>query len=257
VKLAAARSQCKLVTVPSSPATCACATRVAVLYAATGEFNEVIDLERGPELCLLDEDLLSSAPRIHRAAGLADTLAKHLEAEVASPEPVYGLGTGRALGALAYAQCLEHGSTWLKSEDPSSPESRAALEAVVMSSALASCFGQVPAAAAHSLANGLSLVPIMRSWLHGELVGLGLLWQDRVLEALGRPLPGAAASLQEREDLLKDWGLRIRAPRELLALGPAVVAKSLAPEESIHAIPGLGDLGPQRLLTLLEGLVTP
>jgi len=259
VKLAAARLGLPLACIPSSPATCACATRVAVLYDEAGVYREVLDLEQGPSLCILDTGLLSSAPARHRAAGLADTLAKHLEAEAAGPGAGLGMAAGRDLARLAHDRCLEHGAAWLASEDPSAPASALALEAVTLMSALASCLGEVPAAAAHSLANGLSLLPACRELLHGELVGLGLLWQDAIFQELGRPLPGGCQSPAARRALLKSWGLPVAIPAKGLdgAGLAAVVGKALQEGESIHGIPGLERLEPRRLQSLLEAMTAP
>jgi glycerol dehydrogenase len=259
VKLAATRLGLPFACIPSSPATCACATRVAVLYQEDGVYREVLDLEQGPSLCVLDPALLMSAPARHRAAGLADTLAKHLEAQAACANADLGAGAGLDLARVAHDRCLALGSAWLASQDPAAPESLQALEAVTLMSALASCLGEVPAAAAHSLANGLSLLPGCRQLLHGELVGLGLLWQDLILMELGRPLPGGCPDLAARRAQLQSWGLPLAIPAQ--GLNPEilarVVAKSLQEGESIHGIPGLERLEPSRLHSLLEALIAP
>ncbi len=259
VKLAATRLGLSFACLPSSPATCACATRVAVLYQEDGVYRQVLDLEQGPALCVLETGLLMSAPARHRAAGLADTLAKHLEAEAACAAQDLGAGAGLELARLAHDRCLAQGSAWLASQDPESAESLQALEAVTLMSGLASCLGEVPAAAAHSLANGLSLLPACRQLLHGELVGLGLLWQDLILMELGRPLPGGCPDPAARRALLQSWGLPLSIPAQ--GLGPealaAAVAKSLEEGESIHGIPGLEGLEPRRLCSLLEALTAP
>jgi glycerol dehydrogenase-like iron-containing ADH family enzyme len=259
VKLAAARLGLAFACIPSSPATCACATRVAVLYDEDGCYREVLDLEQGPSLCILDSDLLSSAPARHRAAGLADTLAKHLEAEAAGAGAGLGISAGLDLARLAHGRCLAHGAAWLSSQDPADASSQLALEAVTLMSGMASCLGEVPAAAAHSLANGLSLLPACRALLHGELVGLGLLWQDAILMELGRPLPGGCQGPEERRALLRSWGLPLAIPAQGLegAGLAAVVEKSLQEGESIHGIPGLERLGPRRLQSLLEAMTAP
>ncbi|HTB34282.1 MAG TPA: iron-containing alcohol dehydrogenase, partial [bacterium] len=77
-KLAAQRAGWRLATLPSSAATCACASGVAVQNSG-GAYAGVLDLGAPAELCAVEMPALRAAPPRLLAAGLADTLAKWLE----------------------------------------------------------------------------------------------------------------------------------------------------------------------------------
>jgi glycerol dehydrogenase len=252
VKWAAARSGLPFVLIPSSPATCACATQVVVCYDAQGRYLNVLELEASAKLLIIDAAVMASAPKRLWAAGLMDTLAKPLEAQAAGLESGYGSSTGGFLAQEAWDLCQAQGFAWLQNIPDAAEASAAALEGMLLTTGLASAVGGVPAAAAHSLSNGLSVLPKAKQWLHGELVGWGLLYQESLLQALGRPSKPCAL-------ILEDLGLPMKIPGDLLERDRAseVVQKMMAEGESIHAIKGIQSLGEARLLEILLALREP
>ncbi len=207
-KLAASSLGIPLATLPTSAATCACATAVAVVNDGLGGYRSVVDLAGPPRLCLVEPRALRVAPPRLLAAGLADTLAKWLEWRAAGEAgaPGYGGPTGAALAESAARVCVDLGAEALQS--PASGAFQAALEACLTASAAASCAGKAPAAAAHSLANALSRQGPGKSLLHGEAVGLGLIWQESLLARHGRATMEPAVL----RDLLGSWGLPLDLP---------------------------------------------
>jgi glycerol dehydrogenase len=133
----------------------------------------------------------------------------------------------------------------------------AAFEAVVesnlLTSALASGLGGATALAAHSFCNGLSAIPELHPWLHGELVGLGLLFQQACMKELGLEAP---EGLEKTEGLLGSWNLPTRLPKAALTpeLLKAACQKMLHPDETIHLLPGSERLNPKTLERLVLAL---
>lgn len=179
VKWAGLISKLPVVTVPSSAATCAAATNVVVAHSAEGRVLDIIDLESPPAICVADFELLKSAPERTLKAGLADTAAKWLEWK-AVEEPQ---GPGADAAQRAYGIVMEAGSP-----------NELLWEANLKLSAQASVEGGAPAAWAHDYCAAASKNPESRAWLHGEWVGLGLLFQAEKLGQDAAPLKAWLAS---------------------------------------------------------------
>jgi glycerol dehydrogenase len=226
-KRAAALGGWRLASLPSSAATCAAASAVAVVNDAEGAFLRVQELAGPPQLCVVELAALRQAPPRLLAAGLADTLAKWLEWRAVEGRPEhFGAAAGWALAAQAAELCELQGAAALA--DPASPAFDACVEACLLASAAASCAGEAPAAAAHSLANALSKQAAGRGLLHGEAVGLGLLWQEALLKQVDRE---NMEGLRLRA-LLGGWGLPTALPPGL-DLG-RLLADALAEDETVH-----------------------
>jgi glycerol dehydrogenase len=244
-KLAARAGGWRLATAPTSAATCACATSVAVLNDGAGAFMEVVDLDRPPELCVVETPVLRGAPARLLASGLADTLAKWLEWKALGEGPAaFGSGAGWALAARARELCMAAGAEALR--EPSSAAFDAVVEACLLWSSAASCAGSAPAAAAHSLANALGRQPAGAALLHGEAVGLGLLWQESLLERAGREtMEGPPLA-----PLLASWGLPTELPAGLDL--ERLSRDALAAGETVHLL-GLNLTVEQAQATFLTG----
>ena len=226
-KAAGAMAGWPVATAPSSAATCACASAVAVLNAPGG-FAGVMDVPL-PALCVVESPVLAQAPARLLAAGLADTAAKWLEWRAVEAGPLgFGAAAGWALAKEADAACRALGAEAL--QEPGGPAFDSCLEAALLWSAAASNAGLAPAAAAHSLANALGRQAPGTGLLHGEAVGLGLLWQEALLRRAGRGTiegEGLAA-------LLGSWGLPTALPPGLdLA---RLLADAAAPDETVHLL---------------------
>ena len=216
-----------VVTIPTSAATCACATAVVVAHDVGGRVLDLIDVE-APRLCIADFELLASAPARLLNAGLADTLAKWLEwkeSELLEPSQP-GVAAAQRAYELAWSSKVRE-ELW---------------EACLRLSAEASNWGMAPAAAAHSFCAGISLLARSREWLHGEWAGLGLLFQARILGQDEHPL----RNWLEQQHLLTQLPFAVSDEE----LGDMAL-RILDPDESIHA---LGDISPARLKQALLSL---
>ena len=236
-----------LVTTPMSAATCASASAVVVVHGRDGAYQRVLDLARPAQLCIVDRDVLKDAPGALLAAGLADTLAKWLEWRAVEEGPD-GFGTATAWGLTEKAAltCESLGREALR--EPGSAAWDACIEACLLGSAQASCLGQAPAAAAHSLANALTKQGAGRKLMHGAQVGLGLLWQEALLAQAGRPLWGGARV----RAALAGWSLPTALPEGLDL--EALAAAALAEDESVHSLDL--DLSPAQATAALRAMLT-
>ena len=246
VKLAAMELGCGVAAVPTSAATCAAATAVAVLYDSKGVYTDTVELDCAPGLVFLDSGILAQPARF-LAAGAVDAAAKWLEWQALPPAAREGFGAeaGLALARRAWELVQRHA----QNSDSCRYNLEALLEAILLLNAQASCLGSAPAALAHSVCNGLSLLEPCRELLHGELVGLGLLVQDAWMSSRGRLLDGQG----ERRQWLKALGMPVKLPgRVNTSQLERVAQKALAAGES--ALSMAPPPSKNELLNLLAGL---
>ncbi len=227
-----------VITLPTIAATCACASSVVVINSAQGEYLDVLDLECAPYGCAVDVDLIAAAPARTLAAGLADSLAKCFEWQALGLDDSQpGSRVAWELAQSVVARARLHGAKAIAG-DPASQ--RVCLELNLVDSALISGLGDAPAAAAHSFVNALSVDPVAKRLLHGEAVGLGLLFQDQLCSRLGPPPSGDTAALRA---LLLAWGLPTGLPAGSLSDVASVFNKFWHPDETVHRLPGVEKLG--------------
>ncbi len=245
VKWAAQLGALPLVTAPTSAATCASASGVVVVHAHNGSFEGVLDLALPAQLCIVDLDILAQAPPRLLAAGMADTLAKWLEWRALEASPSgFGAAAGWALAEKGAMACEALGAEALRA--PGSAAWMTCVEACLLWSAQASCLGLAPAAAAHRLANALTKQGPGRNLMHGEQVGLGLLWQESLLSKHS-PVWG----FERVRNALYAWGLPTGLPQGLDRV--ALVRDALEPGESVHSL-GL-ELSAASAASALEALI--
>jgi glycerol dehydrogenase len=228
VKWASQLGGLPLVTAPTSAATCAAASGVIVQHSHGGAYEGLLDLPKPAQLCIVDLDILLEAPPRLLAAGMADTLAKWLEWKaLPAAEKAFGQGAGWILAERGALACESLGAEALR--EPGSAAWHTCVEACLLWSAQASCLGLAPAAAAHSLANALTKQPAGRTLIHGEQVGLGLLWQEALL-AKTEPVWG----FERVRKALYAWGLPTCLPAGLDL--DALAEAATAPEETVYGL---------------------
>lgn len=184
-KAAAGRAGCPLVTVPTSAATCAGTSNVAVLY----EGVRYVGTEAGatPVACLVDPDLVGRAPARLLAAGMADALAKWEEGSaVTALEAADGaLRLPARIAEDVHGVILAHGLEAHADASAGRVTEAVAriLEANLLATGIVSCLGgaRFRAAAAHAVYYGITLVGRPFPGLHGEVVGFGLVVQALLL----------------------------------------------------------------------------
>lgn len=225
-------------TVASSDAPC---SALSVIYTDEGVFQELRIYGKNPELVLVDTGVIVQAPPRFLAAGMGDALATQFEARTCVVGHVRNMRGGAstrsalALAELCYSTLLEDGLDALCAvrERVVTP----ALERVVEANTLLSGLGFESSglAAAHSVHNGLTVVPATRAFLHGEKVAFGALVQ-LVLEG-------------QSHDLLREvleFCTSVELPVTLAALGLAdlgaedltrIATRATAAGETIHNEP--------------------
>lgn len=227
-KAAADHADVPVVTVPTSAATCAAMTALAVSYDEAGRWSGGRPLSRAPDAVVIDLDVVRAAPRRLLAAGVLDATAKTHEVRLALRRSRGPLPTASAALALCdqldatIRTCVP--AVYGGEEVPTGSEALDVLAEAVIAfpgwiGGLAGESNKV--AVAHAVHNALTLIPGSKRSLHGELVGFGVVVQT-LLE--GR-------STATVTDLIALLG----APRTLAQLGcssfsdtPAACAEVLA-----------------------------
>ena len=170
-----------VVTVPTSPATCAAVTALSVLYSEDGRWFGGRPLHRAPDATVVDLTTLSRAPRRLLGAGVLDALAKVHEVRlILARSPANSVGDAVALSLCAVLD--ERLAASLTAALGDAPDNEAVMG---LSEAVLSLPGWIggfageanKVAAAHAVHNGLTSLPGSKTALHGELVGFGVVVQ--------------------------------------------------------------------------------
>lgn len=203
------------IAVPTSPATCAAVRALTVLYSQDGEWQGGLTLNTPPEVCLVDLQVVGSAPRRLLAAGIVDGLVKwqelrffHAKAGMLLPTMPAALALAEGFGVQMLRYSREAMAQARRGE--LGIERLLLAEAAVLVPGLVSGLagGSNELAVAHEVHNALTLLRDSRHSLHGELVGFGLLVQ-LVLDS------ASEREVYEMAELLA----RLEQPMGLEALG--------------------------------------
>lgn len=167
--------------VPTIASTDAPCSSVCVVYDLEGAFKRLDCLPRNPDVVIVDTRVMAQAPARFLAAGMGDALATWFEAESCrikrAPNIAGELGsmTAYALARLCWDTIREYGRAALAS--CSARAVTPALERVVEANTLLSGLGFESAglASAHSVHNGLTVLPQTKGYYHGEKVAFGVL----------------------------------------------------------------------------------
>lgn len=169
------------VMVPTIASTDAPCSAVSVLYTPQGEFERYLFLPRNPDLVLVDTEVIARAPVRFLVAGMGDALATWFETDSCrrawAPNQCGGLGTlaSHRLARLCYETILEHGTAARAAclSGVVTPALSHVVEANTLLSGVGFECGGL--AAAHSIHNGLTLLPETHGVHHGEKVAIGVL----------------------------------------------------------------------------------
>ncbi len=184
-KLIANRLDLPCITIPTSAATCAGWTALSNIYSPEGAFIKDEVLNSCPELFIFDHDFARQAPPRTLASGIADALAKWYEASIASR----GSDDGMIQQAVQMARVLRDqlficGQKGFS--DPSSAEWVTVAEGCALTAGLIGGIGGIRCrtAVAHAVHNGLTQLKPSKRFMHGELVGFGILVQLKLQEMI-------------------------------------------------------------------------
>lgn len=182
----------KVAIVPTIASTDAPCSAVSVVYTSDGAFKRYLFFPRNPELVLVDTEVIAQAPLRFLVAGMGDALSTWFEADAcrqaSASNQAGGVGTLAAyqLARLCYDTILEYGEAACRSCE--AKVATPALERVVEANTLLSGLGFECAglASAHSIHNGLTVLPGTHDYYHGEKVAIGV---QAGLFLSGRPWP--------------------------------------------------------------------
>lgn len=230
-----------VIVVPTTAATDAPCSALAVIYSDEGVFERYLHLRRNPDCVLVDTALIAASPAKFLVAGMGDALAAFWEtgtcirsgrgnAFCGGDTPTLAV---QALSRLCYDTLRRHGPAAKVAAERQTvtPDLEAVVEAAILVSGL--CSENGGHAGAHAIHNGLTTLAAARHRLHGEKVAFGLLAQ-LVLE--GHP----ASVIREVQEFCRAVGLPVRLAD--LDIGDPtaddlrrVAEAATAPGETIHA----------------------
>lgn len=215
-------------TFPTIASNCAAMSAMSVIYKPDGSFSDFYFQERPAVHCFMNTKIMLEAPRMYVRAGMGDTIAKYFECHFSArgDELDFHSALGREISNLCYERIHTYAAKALEELDAGIPGP--AFEQIVLtivvntglvSHSVEDCYN---CAVAHSVCYGLDLLPeVPKRWLHGDLVGYGVLVQlaldkkpqeeeevRQLLTALGIPTTlramGAELSREGLEAVLKE-----------------------------------------------------
>ena len=257
-KAVAHRLDKPFIAIPTIAATCAAWTPLSVWYDDHGKALGYELFPLASRLVLVEPRILLAASADYLRAGIGDTLAKWYEARVlCEPETTLPLTAqiGLSVARQIHDVLIEEGPDGLSATATgtlNAPFLRV-LDAVIAGGGLVGGLGEryTRLAAAHSIHNGLTVLPQTAEFLHGAKVAYGILVQlalearhdelaflDTALKALGLPrrLADLNVDIDHRESI------------------DAFIAHTLRRGESIHFLPGKVDAA--RLRQALKSVET-
>jgi glycerol dehydrogenase len=230
-----------IVSCPTIVATDAPTSAVSVIYDDAGKVESYRFFKRNPDLVLVDSQVIAQAPLRLFVAGIGDALSTWFEAQACrqsqKPHSRGGVSTLAALtlARLCYDTIRSDGAAACRAVSGKvvTPQLERVIEANTLLSGLG--FESSGLAAAHSIHNGLTVVPQTHDYYHGEKVAIGVCAQ-LFLEKQPTPLVEEVYSFCAQVGLpvtLAQVG--IKKPTD--ALLKQIAQRATAPGESIHNEP--------------------
>jgi glycerol dehydrogenase len=184
-KLVANTLRLPLIIVPTSASTDAPTSALSVIYSETGEHIKEIFYDKGPDVVLLDTEIISKAPVRLLVAGMGDALGTYFEARACKESDSFNNIKGEfkrtiasyAIAKECYRVLINEG---LKAKlDAEAGACSVALENIIEVNSLLSGIGAESngASGAHAFHDGLTALKECHSYFHGEKVGFGVLCQ--------------------------------------------------------------------------------
>ncbi len=197
------------ITVPLSASTCAGWTALSNIYTKNGQFIKDVSLRACPKILVFDHKFIQTAPSRTLASGIADALAKWYESSITSSKIDDGLvQQAIQISRVLRDQLLIDGEKAFKGEFDNYLSWRNTIEACGLTAGLVGGIGgeKCRTAAAHAIHNAITQIIIPNKFLHGEIVGVGLLLQLR-LEAMKNNNKLADQSIKQLLVLMKELNL--------------------------------------------------
>ncbi|POP43459.1 oxidoreductase [Superficieibacter electus] len=253
-KALARRLGLPFVAIPTIAATCAAWTPLSVWYNDAGQALHFEIFDDANFLVLVEPQIILNAPAEYLLAGIGDTLAKWYEAVVLAPRPeelplTVRLGINGALAIRDVLLAQSEQALVDQQRGELTQDFRDVVDAIIAGGGMVGGLGEryTRVAAAHSVHNGLTVLPQTEKFLHGTKVAYGilvqsaLLGQDEVLAQLN-----AAYQRFHLPTRLAELDVDINNHEELAR----VITHTLRPGESIHFLPVT--LTPETLRAAIE-----
>ena len=173
------------ITVPLSASTCAGWTALSNIYTKDGQFIKDVALGACPKILVYDHKFIQTAPSRTLASGIADALAKWYESSITSSTIDDGLvQQAIQISRVLRDQLLIDGEKAFNGQFENNPSWRNTVEACGLTAGLVGGIGgeKCRTAAAHAIHNAITQIIAPNKFLHGEIVGVGLLLQLRLEE---------------------------------------------------------------------------
>ena len=173
------------ITVPLSASTCAGWTALSNIYTKKGQFIKDVTLKSCPKVLVFDHKFIQTAPSRTLASGIVDALAKWYESSITSSNIDDGLvQQAIQISRVLRDQLLINGGKAFKDEVKNNSSWRISIEACGLTAGLVGGIGgeKCRTAAAHAFHNAITQIITPNKFLHGEIVGVGLLLQLRLEE---------------------------------------------------------------------------
>ena len=177
------------ITVPLSASTCAGWTALSNIYTKNGQFINDVTLKSCPKILVFDHSFIKTAPRRTLASGIADALAKWYESSLTSSMVNDGLvQQSIQISRVLRDQLLIQGSSAFNNPTEYNSSWRNTIEACGLTAGLIGGIGgeKCRTAAAHAIHNAITQIISTNKFLHGEIVGVGILLQLRLEEKKNR-----------------------------------------------------------------------
>ncbi len=197
------------ISVPLSASTCAGWTALSNIYTKDGQFIKDVALRSCPKILIYDHKFIQTAPSRTLASGIADALAKWYESSITSSTIEDGLvQQAIQISRVLRDQLLIDGQKAFMGEFENNPSWGNTIEACGLTAGLVGGIGgeKCRTAAAHAIHNAITQIITPNKFLHGEIVGVGLLLQLR-LEEMKNNNKLADQSIKQLLVLMKELNL--------------------------------------------------
>lgn len=205
IKCAAVFSGLPVITVPTSIATCAATSMVAIMYNEKGQRAPAVNLKKEVDVCIADTDFIGTAPSNTLAAGILDSIAKWPESfhqkKVESYrdcrlEEYIQLVNSEAIFAFLMGEGRE-----LYQKGKEAPRFKDCVLTNLLHTSIVSGFAD----GSGQLAIAHATYDFMRTWnteasyryLHGEMVAVGLLIQMAYNEQPGTEIKAVRSLMRD------------------------------------------------------------
>ena len=220
-KLIAENLSFPCITIPLSAATCAGWTALSNIYSPKGAFINDKVLNNCPKLLIFDYNFVRLAPRRTLASGIADGLAKWYEASLINKSSSDGfVQQAVQMARILRDQLFIDGE--IAMNNINSDEWVRVAEACALTAGLIGGIGGTSCrtALAHPIHNGLTQLNTSKKFLHGELVGFGIIVQLQIEELLSEN----QLAYQAKNQLIK-FLIKLNLPTSISSLGLEKISK--------------------------------